>query len=350
MRKPGFKKIGVILFLIMAVALAGAGCAGKVPAKTEKAVINDKIQIGITFDNFILERWLRERDMFVYTARRLGAEVDVRNANGDVNKQIQQIESFIQQGKDVIVIIAADCYRLENIVNRARAEGIKIISYDRMIQCGEADLYITVDSEMVGQEMAQVVIDRLPQGGNVVMICGPDSDANSKAIIKGFETTLADAEVKIVQKISVKAWTPEFGFQAANEVLQDYSDINAVMCGNDGLAGYVIQALSERQMAGQVVVTGQDADLEACQRIMEGTQTMTVYKPIEDLAAQAAEFAVMMGKGEKLNIKGTMKSEEGLSIPYYGLEPIAVTAENMDQVIIKSGFHLKEDVYRNVAK
>jgi D-xylose transport system substrate-binding protein len=127
------------------------------------------------------------------------------------------------------------------------------------------------------------------------------------------------------------------------------------MCGNDGFAGYVIKALSEQQMADKVAVTGQDADIEACQRIVEGTQSMTVYKPIEELASTTAECAVELAKGEALDEKiregmGEKETETGKKVPYYKLMPVAVTADNIDEVIINSGFHLHDEVYLNVGE
>ena len=111
---------------------------------------------------------------------------------------------------------------------------------------------------------------------------------------------IKDSNLNVVKKTSVSSWKPETGFQAVNEALAELEEVDGVMCGNDAIAGYVIKALSEKQMAGKVVVTGQDADLEACQRIVEGTQAMTVYKPIERLAKVAAKCAVKLANGEQI--------------------------------------------------
>lgn len=134
-----------------------------------------------------------------------------------------------------------------------------------------------------------------------------------------------------------------------NEAFRNVEHIDAVMCGNDGLAGYAIKALSEQQLAGSVVVVGQDADVEACQRVVEGTQTMTVYKPIAQLAKTAAEKAVEYARdGELKGVSDVKLTENGIEVPFLGLAPIAVTAENMDEVIIESGFHREDEVYLNV--
>ena len=309
-----------------------------------------KIRIGFAFDSFVLERWIRDRDVFVYTAQGLGAEVDVQNAHGDLDRQIDQIDEFIRQGKDVIVIVAVDCYGLQNVVERARAANIPVISYDRLIQNVITDLYITVDNELVGEAMAQVVVQNLPRGGNVVMMTGPETDANSRLVAEGFVGYLEriGRGIEIIEKIPVPAWTPEYGFYVANQILDNHQDIDVIMCGNDGLAGFAIQALSLRQLAGEILVTGQDADIEACQRIVEGTQVMTVYKPIETLAMQAAHFAVRLAMGEELDdVREVMANQVG-DIPFVGLKPTPVTIDNIEEVILDSGFHLREDVFRNV--
>ena len=136
--------------------------------------------------------------------------------------------------------------------------------------------------------------------------------------------------------------------------LEVTKDIVGVMCGNDDLASQAVKVLSENRLAGKVAVVAQDADLAACQRIVEGTQEMTVYQPIEQEANTAAEFAVALGKGEDITSgEGEYKAVETFNdgtydIPYYKIDPIAVTAENMDKVIIDGGFHTREDVYLNI--
>ena len=345
--------IAVVMCLVLISALCISCGQKKTQEMADENTEDQELKIGITFDTFVLERWIRDRDVFVSTAEKLGATVNVQNANGDVEKQKVQIEKFIEDEMDVIVIVAVDCYQLTEEVTKARNAGIDVISYDRMIQGCSTDLYIKVDNEAVGELMAQTMIDRLPEGGNVVMLCGPQADTNSLDVVDGFKNGIQDSNLTVVKEIYVKSWTPENGFAAANEALLDAEDVDAVMCGNDGLAGYAIKALSEKQLAGKVVVVGQDADLEACQRVVEGTQTMTVYKPIERLAKVAAQCAVKMAKGEtvvgeEVGRTATKRTMDGYEVPYWALPPIAVTVENMDDIIIDLGFHLRDEVYLNV--
>lgn len=342
----------ILCLLLFSMLLTGCEFEKKETAENAEEK-KEELKIGLTFDSYVLERWTRERDIFGATAQKLGATVDFQNANGDVEKQRKQIRKFIEDKVDVIVVVAVDCHALSDVVTEARNLGINVISYDRLIQGTVTDLYITVDNEMVGQEMAKIMKEKLPNGGDVVMLCGPEMDSNSIDVVNGFEKGIADSELTVIKKLHVRSWAPENGFAEANGVLSDVDHVDAIMCGNDALAGYAIKALSERQLAGKVVVTGQDADLEACQRIVEGTQIMTLYKPIERLARVAAECAVKMAKGEsvvgeEVGRTSTKKTLDGKEVPYWSLPPVAVTKENMDDVIIDLGFHPREEVYLNV--
>ena len=363
-RRHTIQMIRLMILCLILASVTGCTNTGTKAAENSTESKEHKVQIGMSFDSFVLERWLKDRDVFMSTAQKLGGEVDVQNANGDVVKQREQIEKFIENKVDVIVLVPVDCYKVASAVEKARRAGIYVISYDRLIQGTEVDLYITVDNTAVGRAMGEVMKARLPEGGNIVMICGPEKDTNSVEVANGFEESIAGTNLTIVKKSSVKAWTSEYGTKAIDEAINEIDKIDGVMCGNDGLAGYAIKALSEKQMADNVVVTGQDADLEACQRVVEGTQAATVYKPIEDLAKKAAEYAVAFGKiGETIEVSRNYAVEvskngsitgitetrknDVAQVPYYGLAPIAVTRENMDAVIIDSGFHLHDEVYLN---
>lgn len=152
------KKTGIFLIIGIVLALMLTGC-GKQSVETETAhtTEEDKLQIGLSFDSFVIERWLRDRDMFVSTAQSLGAEVNVQVAGGEVEEQISQIEYFIQKKMDVIIIIPIDGDALYDVVKEAKSKGICVICYDRIIPNVNADLYITIDNEMVGTLMGEAL-------------------------------------------------------------------------------------------------------------------------------------------------------------------------------------------------
>lgn len=306
----------------------------------------DSMTIGICFDTFVVERWMRDRDVFSYTASELGAAVDVQNANGNLEKQKDQIKRFIKQKVDAIVIVPIDGNAITDLVVEAKDQGIKVIAYDRQIENADADLYISFDNEAVGRLMGQAIRDKAGEEAKVLMICGPTSDSNVESVETGFQEIVEESRLEVEDRVYIEGWKAEnvSSYLNNNDAILD--DVDAIMCGNDNLAGEVVRILSEKQMAGRVAVVGQDADLEACQRIVEGTQLMTVYKSVETMAKQAAEQTIDLIQGKEPNT-GTC-FDGTYQVPYIALEPQAVTKENMEEVIISSGFHLKEEVYMNI--
>lgn len=347
--------LGILILCVGMVFLAGCGSVQeKDSAETEETASagkeEHKIQIGLTVDSFVIERWIRDRDVFVATARELGADVNVQDAGADAEEQISQIEYFISKQVDVIVVIARDCGVLSDVVQKAQNAGIPVISYDRMINNANTDFYISFDNRKVGEIMAQALIDAIPQGGDIFMIQGSSSDNNVKMLKEGFDDTLEDTNLNVVYEANCDGWTAELAVGYVEEALEKYPHVKGIMCGNDDIASQVVQVLAENQLAGNVVVIGQDGDLAACQRIVEGTQYMTAFKSIEDLAREAAKYAVEIGSGrEASELEGvTEKVNDGTyDIPSKVLDPIAVTRENIDEVIIDGGFHRRDEVYLN---
>jgi D-xylose transport system substrate-binding protein len=338
--------------ILAVILLAGCGTAAEEVQKESKET--QQVEIGISFDSFVIERWLRDRDMFVSTAKSLGADVNVQSANGMVDEQISQIRYFIKKKVDVIVVIAIDGDALSDVIGEAQNAGIKVVCYDRLIGNANADLYISFDNEKVGALMGEALIEACPEGGNIFAIYGSPTDHNVEQVQTGLENALEGSNLQIVYSDYCDNWLAELAFDSVNTGLSVEPDIVGVMCGNDDLAGQAVKALAENRMAGEVAVVAQDADLAACQRIVEGTQTMTVYKPVELEAKAAAILAVALAEGEDITDESCQEqvtktiSDGTYDIPYYSIDPIAVTAENMDEVIINGGFHAREDVYLNI--
>ncbi len=358
------KKYIVILILCI---LTLSGCTG---TKEEIMKEEDKIKIGLSFDSFVIERWHREQDAFVARAEQLGAEVDVQNANGEVSKQIEQIEYFIKNKMDVIVVVATDGEALLPVLKRAQEADIKIVAYDRLIENANVDLYLSFDNAEIGRLLTKSIIGNTREDGNIIVVFGPHTDHNVEIIEAEFDRLMADKKINIINKSYAVNWKPEEAFYAVSNGINQEENIDAVFCGNDDLAGEAIRALAEKRLAGKVCVVGQDGDLSACQRVVEGTQEMTVYKDVIQLAKLGAEYAVELVENKKsvgdklvnevvsskLGIKKSIKEISALEtindgtyeVPCYLLKPIKVTKENMNEVIIESGFHKKEDVYLNL--
>ncbi|MCM1415934.1 MAG: substrate-binding domain-containing protein, partial [bacterium] len=195
----------------MALALfllpAAAGCGQADSDRTGEAGEEKKIQIGMSFDSFVIERWQRDRDVFVSVAKELGAEVNVQNAGGDVAEQKKQIDYFIQKGMDVIVIIAIDPASLRESVKKAKEAGIRVVAYDRLIDDADIDLYISFDNEMVGDMMARALVEKEIE--SVIMIGGSPTDNNVPLVEGAFKEVMAEHDVTILDIVHAENWRAE---------------------------------------------------------------------------------------------------------------------------------------------
>ena len=316
----------------------------------EKPKKDDGVQIGLLVDSLVIERWQKDRDIFMAKAKELGAEVILKNANEDAELQIDQVKELIDIGVDVIVIIPYDRISIAPVLREAKREGIKVIAYDRLVHNGDVDLYLSFDNFLVGQLMGIGLVEKAPKG-NYVIINGSPKDNNSYMFNEGYMSVLQpyidSGDIKIVANVWADDWREVVAYDTVNEVLDSRESIDAIIGANDNLAEGAIRALLERQLAGEIYVSGHDGNLSACQRIVEGTQTLTVYKPIQKLAQGAAEMAVELAKGNEIEVNTTINDGE-YDVPFIKYEPTLVNENNIVEVIIEDGFHLMEEVYRNI--
>ncbi len=322
--------------------------------KAEQKSINDDgiIKIGFIPETMTVERWQRDREVFVARAKELGAEeVLVKNAYEDTELQIQIARDMIAAGVDVLVIIAYDKDALTDLVEYAHQNNVKVIAYDRLIKNANVDLYISFDNYRVGELMGLAAYSAVPKG-KYMILNGPETDNNVFMIRDGYMSVIQPAidsgNIEVTGETWVSAWRDEVSYAYMSDKIGQV-DFDVIIAGNDRVAEGAINALSENRMSGEIFVTGQDAEIAACQRIVEGTQGMTVYKPIDVLAEGAAEYAVKMALGEDIGKCESISDGKNL-IDYIAYEPISVNADNMVDTVIKDGFYTIEQVYANVPK
>lgn len=340
----------ILLFYFVMKQLDIIDIEGYFSKKTIEQQQDDKLVIGFSLGTLKEERWLKDRDILIAKIKEMGAEIIVQNANNDDQDQLKQVKYLLEQNIDVLIIVPNDLEKAASAVEMAQRQGVKVISYDRLVLKSNADLYISFDNEKVGEFMAEYVMEKINNKGNILIVNGANRDHNTKMIKQGYDKVLSDkikdGSIGIIAEEWADNWMKEYAFEETVKAIQAGKKIDGVIAGNDSLAEGAIEALSEHRLAGKVFVVGQDADLSACQRIVEGTQLMTVYKPIEKLAGETARLAVMLAKGENLKVKNTIYDGR-FDIPYYELEPIPVDMNNIDSTIIKDGFHMKEEIYRD---
>ena len=338
--------IGVVAVLVM--ALIGGGYVVKTTMSEKNLPEDGGIVIGYCADNLVIERWQRDQEIFIAKAMEQDVKVIVHNANEDNETQKNQILSLIEKKVDVIVVIPYDKDGLTEVIDAARKEGIKVIAYDRLITNTVIDAYISFDNVKVGQLQAEALLEKIPMG-NYVIINGSPDDNNSSMFNEGTMLALAESigskEINIVHESWADNWREEPAYEAVSDLLDEGVHIDAIIAANDRLAEAAINALAEEGLAGQVMVAGHDADISACQRIVEGTQYVTIYKPIRDLAESALELAIQMAMGEEIQYEETINNGM-IDVPYIKLDILTVTEETMLETVVADGFHLKEDIYR----
>jgi len=342
--------------LLAVTVVAGCGTSGSTSNNTSSSGSSTpSVKIGVSFGDLNLERWPHdEHDIQNYIkAHDANAQVVVQDANGDSATQVSQCENLISEGVKVLVINAQDGSALTQVLNDAKKAGIPVIAYDRIIENGPVSLYVSFDNEKVGELQAQYLTQVAPKG-NYALIEGAPTDPNATQFYDGQMKVLNPLVQSGAIKIVYKQFTPNWDTNNAetemeNALTKTHNQVTAVLDANDSTALGSIQALKQQNLAGKVPITGQDADLANCQYIVEGLQTMTVYKPIEQEADAAAAAALDYATGKTPSTTATT-SNSFEKVPSILLKPVAVTKKNMMSTIVKDGFHTEAQVYKNVPK
>jgi D-xylose transport system substrate-binding protein len=311
--------------------------------------VHKKPLIGLSLDTLKEARWQGDRDKFVKRAHELGADVLDLAADSDDTVQIGDVEKLITNKVDVLVIVPHDGKAMAKGVSMAHDAGIPVIAYDRLIRDSDVDLYVSFDNFKIGVQQGQYVVSHLPTPGKgkIIRIYGAKTDNNAQMLKQGQDQVLAPyiarGDITVVHEDWADDWKPEVAKRIVNAAITEHgSDFDAVLASNDGTAGGAIQALMEEGLSGKKMVTGQDAELVACQRIVLGTQAMTIYKPLQLEAGNAAELAVKLALHQVVIATQTVNNGK-ISVPAALSEPIVVTRDNMLQTVVKD-----EEVYRGV--
>lgn len=325
-----------------------------------------KIKIGFLLETYDVARWARDEKYFKEKAKSLGAEVISAIANGDQDKQNQQADTFLTQGVNVLVVVPKDLKTAARIIKSAHEKNVPVVAYDRLIMNCDLDVYITFDNEKVGYMQAKGVLEKVPEG-NYILLGGAATDNNAKLLRTGQLKAIEEHEKATGKKINILSdafldnWDKEEARRRISNMLTKFKaegkEVNAIVASNDGTAGGAIAALKAEGLDGKVAISGQDAELAACQRIMEGTQTITVYKPVRRLAEASAEIAVRLAQGKKpyevikeMGYQANYLNNGSIEIPALFLEPLFVTKENMVDTVIADEWHPMEKVFANIPK
>lgn len=294
-----------------------------------------------------IERWLKDRDFFIARAEALGAKVIVLDAGTDAALQEKQAEDLILRGVDALVVVPEDAEKSALIVDKAHAAGIKVIAYDRLIKNPALDYYISFDNVKVGESEAKGVLNVIKKG-KFAYVGGSPTDTNAFLVKQGafnvLQPYIDSKDIEIVFDEPTTDWKEDVAYTNMKKFFNDGGTVDAVVAANDSTARGVIRVLEEKGLAGSIPVSGQDATLSAVQFVANGKQTVTIYKPIKELASKSAELAVDMIKGGSIQTNSTI-TNGSVETPAYLLDVVSVTKDTIDGTVIKDGFLTKKEIY-----
>jgi len=340
----------VILAALVAACGGGGSSSGSTEGGGEEGGGGGAKKIALLLPESKTSRYeAHDRPEFEENVEKLCPECEIiySNANQSTSEQQSQGEAAITQGVDVIVLDAVDATAVGSIVTKADQEGIPVVSYDRLVLGAEIAAYVSFENEHVGELQAEALSEKLKEEGSptgpIVMINGDPTDPNAGQFKAGAHKVFDGNGMKIAKEYDTPEWSPD---EAQKEMEQATTALGengfaGVYAANDGTAGGAIAAMKSAGIKPESKpMTGQDAELEAIQRILVGEQFMTVYKAIKPETKAAAEIAVALANGEEIpagliNGKTDNEVEE---VPSVLLEPIAVTKENINETVVKDEF------------
>jgi D-xylose transport system substrate-binding protein len=333
------------------VLLATLLAAGALPSASA-AADGESIAVGVSWSHFQEERWKIDEAALVAGLRESGARYLSADAQSSAEKQLSDIENLVTRGADVLVVVAHDPDTLGPALASARAAGIPVIAYDRLIDAPDV-FYLSFDNRRVGRIQAEAILEAAPRG-RYAFIKGSPQDPNTEFVHAGqldvLSPAIADGRVEIVGDQYVDGWLPEVAQRVMEQILtRSGGQIDAVVCSNDGMAGGVAAALAAAGLSG-VPVSGQDGDRAALNRIALGRQTVTVWKDSRLLGRAAAEVSVALARGarpEQVTGATAFTTPKSRRVPAMLLAPIAITRANLDRVI-DSGWASRASVCRGV--
>ncbi|WP_157520912.1 sugar ABC transporter substrate-binding protein [Herbidospora daliensis] len=338
-------------FLALALVVGMAACAAEKPRATGPAeIIARGFKIGLMLPDLTTPRWEKfDRPYITSSVAQLcpNCEIVPVNAEGDPVAQGRQLDQLTAQGVKTVILTPVDARGIQPSVDRAAARAVRIVSYDRLAE-GPIDAYTSFDNVEVGRLQGQALVDAIRargRRGQIIMLNGPVTDPNSAEFRAGAHAAL-DGRVRIGAEYDTPGWSAEEA-ERESEMAMDRLGLDSIVgvyAANDGLAGGAAGSIRDSGLPPDTPLTGMDADLDAIHRIMLGTQTMTIYKPIQPEAQNAAQLAVDLGAGRPIRGTSTVNNDTEADIPAMITKAIVVTRSTIKDTVVKDGFWTANEV------
>ncbi len=312
----------------------------------------EDMKIGFLYSSDVTHRFVVETNYFAERARELGAEVIVDHADNNAALQYQKAMEMKAQGINMLVLIYINEITANAIVRDFKADGIPVMAYNRLIPNSDLDMYIAGNNQSLGEGMAGYALSQVPRG-NYMLFGGDKFDRNAVELQASIDSMLApsveNGQIRILYRTFTENWDANnAAFELKQFLNNSQTHPDAIIACFDGMAHGMIDVLSEWDLDGKVVITGQDAQLESVRDLVAGKQHITMYHPFKEIAYTAAEVAVALLQGDKLDEFGVVYTNNGYKqVPTVQINSIVVTRENLDAILIDGGVYTRAEVYSN---
>ena len=374
------KILALILALVMVIGLVACGttepapteaapaATEAAPAATEAAPADSEGSnlVGVAMPTKDLQRWIQDGDNMKAQLEAAGYSVDLQYAANDIPTQVSQIENMIANGCEVLVIASIDGEALGTVLDQAKAAKIPVIAYDRLIMNSDAvSYYATFDNWDVGVKQGEYIVKALDLENagdktyNIEYVTGDPGDNNINFFFDGAISVLQpyiDAGTLVCpsgqtekQTVATVNWASDAAQARFENILASYysdgTQLDAVLASNDSTALGVANALASSYTGNYPVLTGQDCDIASVKNMIAGTQSMSVFKDTRTLASKVVEMVDALMKGNEPPINDTETYDNGTGvIPSFLCEPVAATVDDIQTLLIDSGYYTEADL------
>lgn len=346
--KNSTKRVVFVAASIALVAGALSGCSSNGTTSSTSGTTAKAYKIGLLLPDNVTARYAAaDRPYFTAAIKKLdpSATVLYQDADGSASKQQQQAQAMIANGVKVLVLDAFDGDAAQSIVTAAKAAKVPVIDYDRLVNGGQSDYYVSFDNEKVGELqgtafVAQLKKEGVPSGSGILMVDGSPTDNNATLFAKGAHSVIDTSGYKVLAEYQTPGWVPASAQTWASSQFTKFGNqIMGIYAANDGTAGAVIAAAHAAKFdMSKMALTGQDATVAGMQSILAGDQFMSVYKAIKPEAEKAASLAIDLANGKKPTAPTTVSGASGPGVPSFLLTPVSVTRDNIQSTVVADGF------------
>lgn len=328
----------VCIAVLFSVSLSGCGSA------------KQNVKIGVSFGVGSAIRWQHEKEYMEQQAKKLGVDIEVRLNQTDKPKtQKQDCFEMIDSGIDVLILTPRDVNKVKEILDYAKEKNVPVVNYARVVLGEKVDLFVGYDSSRIGQRLGQY-LSEIVYEGDYIILQGDPGDNNATLLYQGAMRYISPIEdnINILLDAPVKGWSPDEAKKMVIEAISsNNNNVDAILAPNDKIAGACVDALKELGISKHVVITGMDAEIDAAKRIVAGTQDVTIYMDLNELACTAVNEAVHIARNETVNVNSEFDNQSEGTIKANLITGQLVTKENLDKILIDSGYFTKKEVYGN---